>query len=490
MKILFASSEIYPFVKTGGLADVCGALPHVLHQLGADVRLFLPGYDQILPHLKYPCQITKYEGLAGIRDARILFGVLDHPNGQFSAIPTYVLDCPELFSGRHPYIDSQGHDWTDNYWRFGVFSHAAAHLSQYDPIWQADIIHGHDWQCGLIPIYLQKLRSLYAGEFSVPKFLFTIHNIAYQGLFYKEHILALGLSWDDFTPKGLEFYDQISYLKAGINYADLITTVSPTYAKEICDTDLGCGLQGILKARREYVHGILNGIDTEVWDPFSDSLISKNYSSENIIKKVSNREDLVKQFDLLVPTDRPLFGIVSRLTPQKGFDLVLAIAPQLIAEKCAFVVLGNGDKDLEDGFFKLQSQFPNQVKIINQYNENFAHKIHAGADCILMPSRMEPCGLVQLYAMRYGTPPLVRNTGGLADSVTAYNADASSSLLHANGFKFYTDDALSLLKAAQDVIAAFASPKIWKTLCINAMKQDFSWGQSAKTYMDLYQKII
>ncbi len=488
MKILFATSEIYPFVKTGGLADVCGALPPVLHQLGAEVRLFLPGYDAILKNLKHPCQIAKYNGIGTIQDARILFGILEHPDGHFPPTPAYVFDSPQLFAARHPYIDEHGRDWTDNHIRFGAFCHAAANLVHYDPLWRADLIHGHDWQCGLIPLYSQRLASPPAGR--IPKFLFTIHNIAYQGLFDNWHMVGLGLSWDDFTPTGLEFFDRISFLKAGINYADYVTTVSPTYAREICETELGCGLQGVLKNRRDHLCGILNGIDTQVWDPAHDPYITKNYSFDTITKKIDNRKSLIKEFDLRIPTDRPLFGIISRLTPQKGFDLVLKITPQLIAEKCALIVLGNGDKDLESGFLALQEQFPHQVKIINAYNEIFAHKIHAGADCILMPSRMEPCGLVQLYAMRYGTPPLVRDTGGLADSVDAYQAHDNNSPITATGFKFYRDDAIDLLKSCQTVIQSFAVPKVWKALCINAMRADFSWDISARAYLDLYKKLV
>lgn len=469
MKVIFAASEIFPYVKTGGLGDVAGALPQALAAAGVDIRLMLPGFPAILEKLTKTKVLHKWQEFYGATDASLLRGELD--NGLIA----YVLDAPRFFHRTTPYTDENGLDWPDNYLRFAAFCQAAVQIADIDKEWKPDVIHGHDWQAGLIPAYLHYSHSPVAS-------VFTIHNIAYQGLFPASTLPQLKLPAESFVVEGLEYYLKVGFLKAGLYYSDKISTVSPTYAREIQASPEGCGLEGLLATRSSDLMGILNGIDNEIWNPETDPVLHQSYSVSSIAKRDKNKRALLQEFGFSNTEDKILFAVVSRMTPQKGLDLLVGAIPTLLGQNAQFLILGSGDNELEAEYRNLAAIYPDHVKVRIGYDESLAHRIFSGADAIIAPSRFEPCGLVQLYALRYGALPIVRNTGGLADTVTDLTDNKDGT-----GFVFQetsTQDLEgALLKAAE---MYFNAPETWKAAQARAMAQDFGWENAAHRYLKLY----
>lgn len=484
MRVLFVTSEVAPIIKTGGLADVSAALPVALRELGVDIRILLPGYPQVLqalPKLKLSFDLEKFSGsiLKPFPAARLLRAKL--PNG----VPIYVLDCPELYQrGGGPYLDEQGLDWADNAQRFGLFSSVAALLGSADsPIsWKPNIVHCNDWQSGLTPAYLQYMRK-------PARTMMTIHNLAFQGNFPPETLPEIGLPWDCFKPEGVEFYGNLSFLKAGLYYADHITTVSPTYAKEIQTEALGFGMQGLLAHRSNRLSGILNGIDTTEWDPATDHYLTHTYDAENLSRKAANKLELQQKLNLKVDAKIPLFGLVSRFAHQKGLDVVLAAAEEIIKLPAQLVIVGSGDAEMQRVALALMHHHHGKIAVYVGFDEGLAHLVEAGADIFLMPSRFEPCGLNQLYSQRYGTPPLVHATGGLIDTVIDCNAKSFANG-SASGFVFDNMTEEGLLLTVRRAITVYKDPKRWKVLQQNCMRKDFSWRVSASAYFDIYSKLM
>ena len=484
MKVLFVASEAYPLIKTGGLGDVVYSLPHALHGRGLDIRLLLPGYRALLQQLD-KVRILGWldvRGVEGMHSARILES--HHPDFAF---PLWVVDCPPLFDrAGNPYLSASGQDWPDNAERFSVFSRVAALLGQ-DTLslgWQPDVVHLNDWQTGLAAAFLHEQTAR-------PKTVFTIHSLAYGGYFSHEDFVRLQLPSHWWTPEGVEFHGGFSMLKAGIVYADVVTTVSPTYAREICTPEFGYGLDGLLRAHQPKLQGILNGIDTRVWNPATDTHLPAHYSASRINPgKTRNKRALLERF--LGPINEsqlsaPVLGLVGRLVEQKGVDWVIAAIPVLLAETDArFVLLGSGQAAYEQRLTRLAKKHPDRVFVEIGYDEALAHQIEAGADLFLMPSRFEPCGLNQMYSLRYGTPPVVYKTGGLADTVVDANqttlADGS-----ANGLVFDTPDVAAFLTAIRRALELMRQPARWRCLQQTGMRQTFDWNESAGHYLALYQ---
>lgn len=468
LRILYATAELYPYVKTGGLGDVAAGLPPALKELGAEMRYLLPGYPAVLDALETAAVVHTFkENFLGLQNARLLRGHL--PGG----LTVYVLDAPHYFNRNHPYLAPSGKDWPDNHMRFGAFSYVAAHIDLYDRWWQPDIIHGHDWHCGLIPAYLQ-LRE----EKTKPAALITIHNIAYQGLFPAENATALHIPPHLMQTEGCEYYGQIGFLKAGLHFADAVTTVSPTYAQELLDPQFGCGLEELLRRRANDLYGIVNGIDMQLWNPETDGDIISPYTARRLSGKTANKRALLKEFNLKNPQKNMLVGIVSRLTPQKGIYDAIEALPALLGKGLSVVILGTGDAELEHALEKLAACYPRQIGLQIGYDEALAHRIIAGADAVLMPSAFEPCGLVQLYAQRYGTVPIVHCVGGLADTVQ----DCMT------GFS-YLGGASELAATLQRAFHTWQDKKIWKECQRAGMAQDWSWQNSARHYLKLYESV-
>ena len=477
MRILHAAAEIYPLVKTGGLADVVASLPPALAKRGLDVRVVLPGLPGIL------------DGIIGLKPvARIgpVFSaaVVTLGIGRLadSGLLAYVIDAPFLYRrAGNPYLDPHGHDWSDNHRRFGLLSWVAAHIAsgELDPDWQPDVVHAHDWHTGLVPAYMAQNPGLKAAT------VFTIHNLAFRGVFPMDCHAELSLPMRKLTPHGMEFHGKISFMKAGLVYSNRITTVSPTYAREICTPEFGCGLEGVLRDRGGALSGILNGVDYAIWNP-NDPALVKPYSAENIEGKMACKLALLAELGLSDQAAGPLFVVVSRLTSQKGMDLLLAALPELLKEGAQLAVLGTGDGDLEAGFRYAAAANPQTIAVHIGYDEEMSHRFMAGADVLLVPSRFEPCGLTQLYALRYGTLPLVRRVGGLADTVVDANPDNLQSD-RATGFVF--DDAARHAIGARirEACALFGNKAAWRQVQQRAMAQDFSWDDSAANYEALYR---
>ncbi|MBU1236840.1 MAG: glycogen synthase GlgA [Gammaproteobacteria bacterium] len=473
MKVLFATPEIAPWVKTGGLGDVAGALPPALRQAGVDLRVLVPYY----PALRIAFPEDKALEVVALGDfggtfADATLRIARTSNG----IPLMLLDCPEYYDrDGNPYLGPDGADWPDNHLRFGLLSRVAAWLgsSANHLPWRPDIVHCHDWQTGLAPAYLKLLPDARARS------LITVHNLAFQGLFGPHTLPELALPAHAWGVDGVEFYGHLSFLKAGLIYADAITTVSPTYAVEIQTDEEGMGMAGLLRHRAEELSGIINGIDTEVWNPARDAHIPFAYDIDSIAAKKQNKAALQREVGLAVRDDLPLLGVVSRLTHQKGLDLIAAIERQLAALPAQLVVLGNGDKALEAEFRLLAERHPGQFAVRIGFNESLAHRIEAGADIFLMPSRFEPCGLNQMYSLRYGTPPVVRATGGLADTVVD----------GVNGFVFREASAEALLAAIRRAAASWRDRKAWQAMQITGMRSDVGWAKPAAQYAALYGKL-
>jgi len=482
MDILFCTSEAYPFIKTGGLADVCGSLPRALCELGNDVRLILPAYPQAVAVAGNTAPLASLS-LPGTDSAvSILRAELPGcPGGT-----VYLVDSPEHFNRPgNPYLQQDGTEWPDNAERFMLFARAiiAVALGQADPGWKPQLVHCNDWQTGLVP----PLLSL---EPEGPPTLFTIHNLAYQGVFPATTFRSLGLPSELWSIDGVEFHGNLSFIKGGIATADWVSTVSPGYAGEICTAEFGCGLEGLLRHRSDHLCGILNGIDTAVWNPQTDPAIACNYSVHTLQRKVRNKAALQRELGLPADPGALLFGHVGRLVEQKGIDLIVEVLDDLLRHPVQLVILGSGDEQLEALIEWHATHHPQQVAVRIGYDEQLAHRIEAGADCFLMPSRYEPCGLNQLYSLRYGTLPIVRRTGGLADSVVDLDEDTQQALT-ATGFSFAADTPEAVLHACQRALAHFQPPRIewWKTV-ITGMRQDFSWNRSAEQYLILYRHIV
>jgi len=484
MNVLFTASESYPLLKTGGLGDVVYSLPHALNRLGLDVRVLLPGYRDILSQLD-DIQITGWlsvQGAGRTHDVRILSAT--HPGFE---LRLWIVDCAELFDRPgNPYLHPDGYDWPDNAERYAVFSRAAAMLAMdvLESGWRADVVHSHDWQTGLVP-------ALLSMETHPPRTVFTIHNLAYGGHFSHDEFMALKLPGHWWSGEGIEFYGGFSMLKAGLVYSDVITTVSPSYASEITTPAFGYGMEGILQANSHKLHGVLNGVDTSVWNPSTDPFLTAHYSAKRRNPgKRKNKEALLSHFCATV-TDRllsaPLLGMVSRLVEQKGVDLVLEVIPELLARTNAnFVLLGAGHHHLENRITDLSRQHAQRVFSHIGYSEEVAHQLEAGADIFLMPSRFEPCGLNQMYSLLYGTLPVVNNTGGLADTVVDATAENIANRT-ANGFVMKAATAQGLLGAIEHALELHANTRIWNQLQRTAMEQDFGWEKSALEYILLYK---
>lgn len=479
MRILFATSEIVPLIKTGGLADVSAALPQAMHEIGVDVHVLVPGYSQVLKALPSLRSVAELNALHGFPETRLMEGKL--PSG----VPLWVIDCPELYQrGGGPYQDEHGMNWMDNAQRFGLLSKVAAMLGSADtPVdWKAEVVHCNDWQTALAPAYLHFSKD---GACSV----MTVHNLAFQGIFPPRTTAELGLPMECFQVEGAEFYGNLSFLKAGLHYADHITTVSPSYAGEIQTDEMGFGLQGLLASRHATLTGIVNGIDASEWNPATDRNLARNYDADNLDGKGANKLELQKRMGLRPAPDVPLFGLVSRFTHQKGLDIVLEIAPQLVALPAQLALLGTGDAGMQRLALDLSHRYSGQISAYVGFDESLSHLIEAGADIFLMPSRFEPCGLNQMFSQHYGTPPVVRATGGLKDTVV----DCSKKALargEASGFMFHGANAASLMEAVQRAVTAYHDKKTWRALQLNGMAKDFSWGKSAAAYRDIYARLI
>jgi starch synthase len=479
LRILFVTSECAPWIKTGGLADVSAALPPALEACGADVRVLMPAYGALqaqLPHWREAARLQPHGPLPA---ATLVEAPL--PSG----VPAWLLDAPDLYArDGNPYVDAQGRDWPDNARRFAALARLAADLATLDCglDWRPDIIHCHDWQAGLAPAY-----SHFAGG-RVPTVM-TIHNLAFQGIFPRAALSEAALPPESWAIEGVEYYGQLSFLKAGLFYADALTTVSPTYAAEIRKEPLGMGMQGLLAARGDALTGILNGIDVATWDPSRDPLIAQRYSADTLNGKAGNKRALQQRAGLRVNADAPLAAMVSRLTEQKGVDLVLAVAAELLAAGGQLVVLGSGNRAFEEALTALAAAHPSRVSVTIGFDEPYAHLIEAGADLFLMPSRFEPCGMNQMYSQRYGTVPIVHGTGGLLDSVVdctaATLADGS-----ATGFVCAAPTAAALLAALSRALSVYADKRTWRALQRNGMERDFSWTASAREYMGIYEGLV
>lgn len=477
-KILFATSEVYPLIKTGGLADVAASLPRALFKLGQDVKILLPAYASVMQKLttgvKEVAQLQIEGRIVSIKQTRL-------PG---SRVTVLLVDIPE-FSARegNPYCGPDGSDWFDNHNRFYLFAKAAEliALDQAQLDWRPTIVHCNDWQTGLIPALL----SLHPER---PATVFTIHNLAYRGLFSYQAFAELNLPPVFWHHERLEFYGQLSFMKGGLAFADYVTTVSPSYAAEIQRPEFGCGLDGLMRYRSDSLAGILNGIDMDEWNPGNDVHISVNYNRRTLGNKAKNKLAMQQELGLTVDERIPLLGFVGRLVEQKGIDLLLRQMPQLLKTQCQLVILGSGMAHYETQLKNIAAEYPAQVSVTLGYNETFAHRIEASSDLFLMPSIFEPCGLNQMYSLRYGTLPIIHAVGGLRDTVFEQQGDEHSE--QANGFVFEHPTPELLFAAIERAIAAYKKPSQWKQLQLNAMSKDFSWDASAQKYLAIYDKLL
>jgi len=487
MRILFVSPEMEPLAKVGGLADVVGALPKELQKLGCNVRVVIPLYRQVRGYVKK----------AGLRlrdlkrDVTVCIDFLPY-RGKIKEVvlgdvSVYLLENDIFFNREHIYSTPQG-DYEDNDLRFGFLSIGALEVAKtlgFKP----DIIHCHDWQTALVPVSLKWRKHLRDDPFfKESKTVFTIHNISYQGLFGKELLEKFGLPWYIFTPQGIEFYGKVNLLKGGIIYSDLVTTVSPTYAKEIKTPEYGFGLEGVLRWISQdpgRLVGVLNGIDYEVWNPKTDEALYANYDSDNLGGKLQNKVRLKEETGLSKNGNKPLIGIVSRLAEQKGIDLIVEAFPQIFDLGFQMVVLGSGDEKYERMLENAMNTYKGNLSVNIGFNDQLARRIYAGSDMFLMPSRFEPCGLGQMIALRYGSIPVVRGTGGLLDTVIDYTVDKK----RGNGFVFHEFSKVSLLDALIRAISVYENEVEWRELVRRAMNEDFSWGSSSRKYLELYHSL-
>ena len=479
MKILFAASEAVPFIKTGGLGDVVGALASALKTAGHDVRLVLPKYRGI-----------KWEGppLTHLpQQLKIPVGTSDAAVGVYEAVfsprfRAYLVDSPAHFDRDGVYGEPGGREFPDNDARFILLSRAALQIAQAVGF-RPDVVHSHDWQTGLVPVFLS-LSNRSDAFFKSTASIFSIHNIAYQGVFPKETMGTARLPWTEFTAEKLEFYDRVNFLKAGLAYSQVISTVSPTYALETQREDFGVGLDGYLKRRASDYFGVLNGLDTAYWNPYRDPHLARRYSAKTLAHRAACREDLQRTAGLEADARAPLLGMVSRLDPQKGFDILLDILDDFIGEGCQAVFLGQGSPVFQAALRTLHRKYPGRVSVSNEFNEPLAHKIYGGADIFLMPSRFEPCGLGQMIALRYGAVPVVTPTGGLKDTVVPVSADGGDGV----GFVADRVDTWAYRSALQRAVRLFREqPETWRALVQRGMALSFDWKESVRRYIDLYR---
>lgn len=480
MKVLLISSEVAPFAKTGGLADVAGALPIALSKLDVDVRVVMPGYSvnnyndpgrprRVIPQM--PVTLGYNDFLAEIAEAYL-------PS---SSVPIYFVNNAHFFH-RDGLYQNNGTDFLDNPHRFAFFCKAALMmLKELD--WIPDVIHCNDWQTGLVPVMLHTDKLFKDDpDYSQVGTLFTIHNMAYQGNFWQEIVAELGLNPSLFSPAGMEFYGAVNLMKGGLVFADKLSTVSPTYAHEIQTPAYGCGLDGVLRMRSDDLIGILNGIDYDAWDPNSDQALTANYNPAQMAGKALCKEALQVKLGLHAEPKTPLLVMISRLDPQKGLDILLPVLPEILKLDVQFAILGTGRADYESNLAEMAKQYPGRMAAVMQFNGDLARQMEAGGDIFMMPSKFEPCGLNQLYSLRYGTLPLVRHTGGLADSVEPIAPDAA----WGTGFVFEEYTGAALMGALNQALALYARPEDWANTQRRAMEKDFSWTASAKLYEELY----
>ncbi|MDJ0880449.1 MAG: glycogen synthase GlgA [Gammaproteobacteria bacterium] len=477
MNILFATSEVYPLVKTGGLADVSASLPRALLQLKQDIRIVLPAYQTVLEQAVAAKKVAECHHYGF--DIDILQTLLPG-----TRVKVLMVDCPALFDRPgNPYLNAIGDEWQDNPLRFALFNQVVVDIALnrlvYD--WSVDLVHCNDWQTGLTPALL----SLFEHR---PATLFSIHNLAYQGIYAKQAFFDLGLPEYLWSMHGLEFHDLFSFIKGGLNFADRISTVSPSYAEEIQTAEYGYGLEDLLHHRKADLSGILNGIDTEVWNPGTDKLITHQYNRRSLAKKSENKRALQQRLDLPVDAHIPVFGLISRLVEQKGIDLILAALAEIIKRPLQLVFLGSGQSHYEQQLMDWARIHPDKLAVFLGYDEALAHQIEAGSDFFLMPSLFEPCGLNQFYSLRYGTLPVVTAVGGLADSVIDYTGQSGAA--SGNGFVLAEKTSDALMTTMERALAVYHQPQIWQRLQLNAMAQDHSWKSSAKEYLQLYQMVL
>ena len=465
------SSEAAPLAKTGGLADVVGSLPYYLRGFGDDVAVVIPRYGSI--DLKGARRV--YDSLPVFLGATRYDTAIYQAPGEF---PFYLVDCPPLYAGtRKGFYGEAGMDYPDNHIRFAVFARAAIGVARN--LFRTDVIHCHDWQSGLLPVYLKTTFST-DPTFAGVKTLFTIHNLGYQGLFPKSAIPELALDPGVFLPGRMEFFGRIAFIKGGIAYADALNTVSPTYAREIQTPEYGFGLDGALRARADVLSGILNGVDYREWSPDVDPLIPAHYSPEDLGGKRACKEELLRELGLPAEAmDRPLAGIVSRFTRQKGTDILADAADAIMAENIYLAALGTGEPEYEAFLQAMAARYPGRVAVHVGFDNGLAHRIEAGSDLFLMPSRYEPCGLNQIYSLRYGSVPVVRATGGLDDTID-----------EGTGFKFREYAGSALTEAVRNAVGAFGDRESWEAMMRRGMKKDFSWKASAGEYSSLYGKLL
>ncbi|MEA3119916.1 MAG: starch synthase [Paraburkholderia sp.] len=487
VRVLHVGAELYPLLKTGGLADVLGALPQAQIELGTDARVLLPGFPSVIAGLEGLREVARIAPVFGVDNATIEFGILrGGVNADEAGLGIYVIRADVFYQrAGSPYVDVTNRPYDDNIWRFALLGWTAAQLAQSaDASWRPDIVHAHDWHAALAPAYLRAAGEM-KGAPIVPCIM-TVHNLAYQGLFPAVQWNGLRLPDHYFDIEGLEFYGQISFLKAGLHYADRITTVSPNYAREVQTAEHGAGLHGLLKRRTQELSGILNGVDYTVWNPLNDSSIVATYGATRLREKAKNKGALQKRLGLKVDSETLLFGVVSRLTQQKGFDLLLEAVPEIVKRGGQLAVLGTGEPPLEAGLRRAVHAHPEAVGVHLGFDEALAHLVTAGSDVIMVPSRFEPCGLTQLYALAYGSLPLVHRVGGLADTVF----DASLENLadgFATGFVFERFEHQALVAAIRRAFALHARPFDWRRTQQCAMQQNFSWESAAQRYLELYQ---
>ncbi|RZL49211.1 MAG: glycogen synthase GlgA [Variovorax sp.] len=479
-RVLQVSAELFPLLKTGGLADVAGALPAALTAAGTEPRLLVPGFPAIHDALSQECAVAPValpwsEGRAALLRGRL-------PGFD---VPVYVLDAPGLFDRPgNPYADAAGVAYADNHRRFALLGLAAARLAEgVDPSWQPDIVHAHDWHAGLACAHVSASRSRRRTE---ARTVFTVHNLAYQGLFPADHFGDLGLPQSCYAVEGLEFYGQVSFMKAGLYFADAITTVSPSYAREVQTPEQGCGLEGLLRHRAGVLHGILNGVDYDVWSPVADAAIAATYGVEDPDGKSACKAALQRECGLALAPEAPLFGIVSRLTEQKGLPLVLEALDDLIDAGGQLVILGAGDARLEAEFAAAAARHPSRIARRTGMDEGLAHRIVAGSDVMLVPSRFEPCGLTQLYGLSYGALPLVHRVGGLGDTVVDTTLEDLAAGT-ATGFVFNDFTPAAYRSALRRAFALWSRREEWARVRTAAMRQRFGWSSAARRYVDIYE---
>lgn len=477
MRVLFVTSEAHPLAKSGGLADVCHALPVALRSAGADVRLVLPGYDCAVQRLENPRIAARLSPDLGEQGAFLLAGNLPQYD-----IPVWLVCVPGLYGTEGGlYRDTNGHDRADNARRFAYFARVASQLAMGRiSDWKADVVHAHDWHTGLVPLFLSQ-------EGSRPSTLFTIHNLAFQGNFPAGAMAEAGIPDRFFSSDGVEFYGQVSFLKAALRFSDKIATVSAKYRQEILTEEFGCGLHGLLQARQSDLIGILNGIDMAAWNPETDPALIQRYNAQSISGKRLCKADIQHALGLDVDPNVPLLGFVSRISHQKMADILPDVVPHIVASGAQLAVVGNGDAGMERALRDIAGRLAGTVAFAD-YRESLAHRLQAGADILLAPARFEPCGLTQMYALRYGTVPIVRRTGGLAESVT----DATEETMQAGtatGFVFDDATTAGLTEAMARALALYREPLAWRRIQLTGMNQDFHWGRSASQYIALYEQL-